>query len=271
MLAGPGLGWIGLDGSMLIDLGGVVHIERQAVTPGPRATLPGTITWTASAADVAETLLSTLLPGDGEGAARRNVPLVQELAALADRSLGAVSRALRDFEAQGWISAEDAEAGRSRGRRPARRIDDPSALLDAWSSSERRRFDDRRFHILDRDPARITARISEVFGDAVVFGGLVAADRIAPYSTGISVVRCHIDAKVTRHEFDLLAGRAGLTPTDAGARVIVSTARPPVLNAASVRDGLRVAGPIRSYVDLLRDSVRGDEPAEHLRRLAIRF
>jgi hypothetical protein len=125
--------------------------------------------------------------------------------------------------------------------------------------------------VLDRDPEKIAKRINDVFGYRVVFGGLIAADRIAPYSTGISVVHCHIDDRLDTLSLDRLAQSAGLTPTDAGARVVMSLARPPVFTAASLDGGLRIASPIRTYVDLLRDSIRGDEPAEHLRRVAIGF
>lgn len=271
MLAERGVGWVGLDGSMLIELDGKVYIERRtaAVDAGARRT--AAVRWTPSTADVAETLLSSLVPTESGRPAGHVVPLVQNLAGRSARSLGAVSRALRDFEDQGWIVPSDEGTERSRGRRPARRIEDPGALLDAWAGYERALSGDRGFHVLERDPETTAARIAELFGDDVVFGGLLAADRIAPYSTGISVVRCHIDGRIGSQSFDELAREAGLTPTKAGARVVVSTARPPVFTASTVDSGLRIVDPIRAYVDLLRDSIRGEEPAEHLRRLAIGF
>lgn len=269
MLAEHGVGWLGLDGSMLIELGGAVYIERRPDPIERRVSGSGGIRWTSSAADVAETLLSSLVPA-GPEEWLRPVPLVHELAARSGRSLGAVSRALRDFEAEGWI-VESGDDARSRGRRPARTVEDPGALLDGWAGFARSSSEDRRFHVLDRDPERIASRLAGLFGRDMVFGGLIAADRIAPYSTGISVVRCHIDGEKGARVFDRLAAEAGLTPTTAGARVVVSTSRRPVFDAATDRDGLRITGPIRAYVDLLRDSVRGEEPAEHLRRVAIGF
>lgn len=271
MLAEHEVGWVGLDGSMLVELEGVVYIERRAAAVDTAIGRAGALRWSPSAADVAETLLSRLLSAGPERSERHLVPLVQDLADRSARSLGAVSKALRDFEDQGWIVPADGEGEPSRGRRPARRVEDPGALLDGWAGYERSESDDRGFHVLDRDPERIAAHIAAVFKDDVVFGGLIAADRIAPYSTGISVVRCHIDGRISAHAFDLLAGDAGLTPTTAGARVVVSMARRPVFIESAVREGLRTAGPLRTYVDLLRDSVRGEEPAEHLRRMAIGF
>lgn len=270
MLAEQRVGWVGLDGSMLIELGGAVYIERRPDPVEHRASGSGGIRWTASAADVAETLLSSLVPAGPEGSLRP-VPLVHELAARSGRSLGAVSRALRDFEAEGWIVESGEDAARSRGRRPARTVEDPGALLDGWAGFARSSSEDRRFHVLDRDPERIASRLAGLFGRDMVFGGLIAADRIAPYSTGISVARCHIEGDEDARVFDRLVSEAGLTPTTAGARVVVSTSRRPVFDAATESDGLRITGPIRAYVDLLMDSVRGEEPAEHLRRVAIGF
>ena len=270
MLAEHGVGWLGLDGSMLIELGGAVYIERRPDPVDRPTSGSGGIRWTASAADVAESLLSGLVAAGPEGS-HRPVPLVHELAARSGRSLGAVSKALRDFEAEGWVVQSSEDAVRSRGRRPARTVEDPGALLDGWAGFARSSAADRRFHVLDRDPERIAARLAGLFGRDMVFGGLIAADRIAPYSTGISVVRCHIDGEKGARVFDRLAAEAGLTPTTAGARVVVSESRQPVFAAASDRDGLRITGPIRAYVDLLGDSVRGEEPAEHLRRVAIGF
>ena len=96
-----------------------------------------------------------------------------------------------------------------------------------------------------------------------------AAQRYAPFLSNVSQVRIRLAAGSAT---EAALGEMGARPVSEGANLVVIDAKSPgdLLFRQRV-DGIWLASPIQTYLDLVRAEGRAKELAEHLRRTRIGF
>lgn len=247
-----GISWASSDGAAHILLDGLWVVREGTPVRKPRST--------ELRSNARLTLAETLLV-EAMRRPAHPVPSVERLVALSFLSSGSVSGGLSAFDAQEFTRRE----GNQRGKGARRVLADPGALLDAWSDNYRNsREDGIEVHSLERDPKRLAAVLARQIPD-VVLGGRYAADQMAPYSTEIGRLRCYAARDV---KFD---GSLGPTIAPGAGRAVFFRLPPHVSTQSSEYEGVRLTSAVRTYGDLLREDVRGEESARHLRYTTIGF
>jgi hypothetical protein len=96
-----------------------------------------------------------------------------------------------------------------------------------------------------------------------------AAQRYAPFLSNVSQVRIRLPAGSAT---EAALGELGVRPVSEGANLVVIDAKSPgdLLFRQRV-DGVWLASPIQTYLDLVRAEGRAKELAEHLRKERIGF
>jgi len=175
---------------------------------------------------------------------------VQNLADAADVSLGLVSKVKRLLELREWLDPQ------SRGIR----LLDPERALKEWQREYRYRKHQASDFYSYKSGSQIeelVAKAAEKCGIQIALTGFSAAVRYAPavrYSR--SMIYCQGDPAAIAQELGLkqVSSGANLTliqPYDKG-----------VFYAAQNRDGLPVVSPVQTYLDLMKQTARGEEAAE---------
>jgi len=265
MLEERGIPWVSADGAANLVIGPIWVTKNPSSTPAPRETTG--MNWTDSASTVAETMLSNATETGLDGDGGVLVPTVIELSADAFRSVGSVSSALAAFDREGWTRP----MGARRGSSARRRLVAPGTMLDAWAARARAAHEvGLEYHSLIRDPFELARAVASEFDD-VVFSGRLAADLFAPFSTELGRVRCYLPVGLPQRQTEDRLRRIGLTYAPNAGRLILLSAGPHLISQSRVVEELRLASPVRTYVDLLREPVRGEEAASHLRDAAIGF
>ena len=264
ILGEQGIAWASADGAANLVLGTIWVVKDPKRSPRPRGR--GAVNWTNSLATIAETVLNRARLRDDtyDGIL---VPSVGQLSSESYRSAGSVSNALTTFDREGWTQ----KVGSRRGRSAIRQLVAPGPMLDAWAAHEavvHEQF--AEYHSLTRDPIQLGLAIASEF-EAAVFSGRFAADRLAPFSTEIGVIRCYLPDEMTLRAREDRLRRIGLTLAPGAGRLKVLWAGPHIVQQSRTVDGFRLASPVRTYADLLRESSRGEEAAAHLRETAIGF
>lgn len=190
---------------------------------------------------------------------------------LAEKTLVSPATAyqvLTELERFDWLE--------SRGQGPSkqRHLQEPAALLDAWTKqlSSIRPPNLRRYFVPSTKSADLLERVGHVFESHDVEYAVsyeAAAQRYAPFLSSISQVQSRL----------LVGTAADAAIAELGARVVSEGANLAVIEAKSAGDLLfreRVgdvwlASPVQVYLDLLRGEGRAKEMAEHLRRERIGF
>lgn len=249
LLSDTGIGWVDETGAAEIAVGTLV-VSRTG-RPQPPEALKG---WTPAVLAVAEALLCGV---------RATVSATEEATGL---STGSCTAALRFLTDEGLLSA-DAE----RGRRSARRVEDPDRLLDAYARAAQAEPVGPRLQVglLGQDLVEelvTTGRTWDEGGVLWAATGAAAATVLAPYLTGVGSVEVYIDAD-TVAGLEAVAARADLRPIDGGRLTLRPFPTASVRQLADEMEGLRVAPWPRVYVDLGAEGVRGEEAAEHLREV----
>lgn len=187
----------------------------------------------------------------------------KELAGLSQVSPATASEVLTELERFEWIEV------RGQGPNKERRLSDPRALLDAWAAQviAGRAPAMRRFYIPGLKADALVEQSAQAFearNASYAISHEAAAQRYAPYLSGVAQVRCRV----------ILTPEASDALADLDARVVDEGANFVAIEVKSSGDLLfreRVgnawlASPIHVYLDLLKGEGRAKEMAEHLRK-----
>jgi len=193
---------------------------------------------------------------------------VNELAEKVLVSAATVSQVLVDLERREWI------ATRGSGPRKERKLQQPTAVLDAWKKhlSDVAKPPLRRFFVPSLRAEELLIRIDEICAShnvAYAITGEWAAQIYSPFLSAIAQVRLRFpdDQSIS------------ILTADLKAREVAEGSNLVVLQTESYGDFLFrqrersvwLANPIIVYLDLLQSDGRAKEMAEHLRRERIRF
>jgi hypothetical protein len=147
-------------------------------------------------------------------------------------------------------------------------------LLDAWATSLRQQPAEamRRFFVPSMKVDALAAALDGVFSSHGIDYAVTheaAAQRYAPFLSNVSQVRIRLPAGSTT---EAALGELGARPVSEGANLVVIDAKSPgdLLFKQRV-DGVWLASPIHTYLDLVRAEGRAKELAEHLRKERIGF
>lgn len=193
---------------------------------------------------------------------------VTEVAERAQVAPSTASDVLGELERLDWIE--------SRGQGPAkeRHLREPTALLDAWA----RQLAGlpapvlRRYYVPSLKSDALFQRLGEVcdahhVGYAVSYEA--AAQRYAPFLTGIAQVRARVMPSAGADA--VLAELDARGVTEGANLAIIGTKSEGELLFRQQVDGVWLASPVQTYLDLLRGEGRAKEMGEHLRRERIGF
>ncbi len=189
---------------------------------------------------------------------------VRELAQKAGVSPATVSEVLTELDRREWVE--------SRGQGPSkeRRLFDATALLDAWTVYQRstRPPKLRRYFVPSTGGVGpLIHRLSiecENRGARYVVTGEVAAQHYAQYLSSISQVRCRMLATSRMQE---VIHQLEARPVTEGWNLgIIETKSIDGFAFSERIEGVWMASPLRTYLDLLHGDGRAKEMAEHLRR-----
>ncbi len=103
-------------------------------------------------------------------------------------------------------------------------------------------------------------------GRAWAATGAIAASLLAPYLSTVNSADVYVDAHNVA-DLDVAAHEAGLRPIDGGRLILRPFPTATTRLLAGTRQGLRIAPWPRVYADLRAIGVRGEEAAEHLRKV----
>jgi hypothetical protein len=232
--------------------------------------------WSESAGAVAETLLVNLDRSNPRSALTTNdgiehdrLPGNAELAEETSWSVAQVSKVLQQFDTAGWTAKTGAERGTSAGRILA----DPGGMLSGWAGWHRsRRLQSAGAHAVVREPRELLDRIAWLGPGQWAVTGWLALDEVAPFATATPNVGCYLDTQTFDERLYDIMGELKLRPVTQGARITFLRAEPQVLRQSSIGpSGFRIVSPIRLYGDLLRQGVRGETAADHLREVTLAF
>jgi len=193
---------------------------------------------------------------------------VTELAEDVSASPSTVSMVLTELERLDWMD--------SRGQGPGkqRRASQPAALLDAWATSLRQQPAEamRRFFVPSMKVDDLATGLDGVCSSHGIDYAVTheaAAQRYAPFLSNVSQVRIRLPAGSAT---EAALGQLGARPVSEGANLVVIDAKSPgdLLFRQRV-DGVWLASPIQTYLDLVRAEGRAKELAEHLRKERIGF
>ncbi|MBU0595492.1 hypothetical protein KJ567_02250 [Candidatus Bipolaricaulota bacterium] len=183
---------------------------------------------------------------------------VQELADEAEVSIGLVSKVKRLLELREWLDPE------SNGVE----LRDPERALTEWSSQYRFAKHEAVGYYSFTSGAELEEQVAGAardFGIRSALTGFSAAVRYAPavrYQR--SMVYCQGDPK-------LIAGKLGAKPVSSGANLtLIRPYDDGVFYAVRNQDGLPVASPVQTYLDLMSQTARGEEAAAALLEQVIR-
>lgn len=239
-------------GNAHFDLpGAFVHVERLQPKHEPRGTT-GKPKLAGKAGIAAQALL---LEPDREWR-------VTDLAKRADISVGQAHAVLDRLEDLHIVEAQGT------GRVAARRVVNPTALLDTWVEENRDRGVRRLGVYLlpprDGDPAATAAQRLGQHKIEHALTGVAAAAELAPFLTTVPVATFWID---NAQPLEDVAEILQADPADRGANIVLMQANDNTpLVFVEERNDLRLANPFRIYHDARRDPKRGAEQAEHFRK-----
>ena len=193
---------------------------------------------------------------------------VTELAEDISASPSTVSQVLTALERLDWLD--------SRGQGPGkqRRLSQPAALLDAWTTNLKEQPLERmrRFFVPSLKADGLAKSLDQVLSARGIDYALTheaAAQRYAPFLSGVSQLRCRLP---TGAATEAALSELGARAVTEGANLVVIEAKSPgdILFRQRV-DGVWLSSPIQVYLDLLRSEGRAKELAEHLRKEKIGF
>lgn len=217
--------------------------------PSPVAVDVRTEDGTQAALVIAGNSLEVQWAGDGNFSDVRAT--VSETRDATGLSTGSCAAALRFLTDEGLLTAEA-----ERGRRSARRLEDPDHLLGAYARAVQAQAAGPRLQVglLGQDlleEVATTGRIWNKGGVQWAATGGAAATVLAPYLTGVGSVEVYVDAD-TLPGLEAVAARAELRPIEGGRMTLRPFPTAAVRQLANEVEGLRVAPWPRVYVSTRR-------------------
>jgi len=252
-------------GASWADASGRAHIVtrdllvlRDAPQPLPDTR---TSTWSPSATEIAEALLSRAWPeGIGTGSVAR----------LTGWSPPQASEVLQRFDAEGWTR----KAGPTRGPGARREIVDADALLESWSASLVQQPRERRLTHPRTDD--LMAFLEETLAAPLesdvrwALGGWGAAHLMAPFASSVPTLQIHVAEDDFFGPLTEVMRRSELREVDEGGSVEFVSTPARALDWGTKTHGVPLASAPRTYVDLRLIGGRAADAAEHLREEVIR-
>jgi hypothetical protein len=228
-----GVGWVEETGAAEIALPFLV-VSRTAVAQLP--TKPKR--WRSSHLGVAEALLEGVRP------------TVSAVAEATGMSTSTVTAALAFLTSEGLLDADAA-----RGRKSARQLNDPAALLDSYATAVENfpQADEIRVGILSKDPIHDIARIGKAWsGHNVTWAATsaVAAAILAPFATQVAPLVVYVDAD-THPQLVSVAALAALSPICGGRLTLRPFPTKATAKLCAWQDGLSIVPWARCYADLV--------------------
>ena len=249
LLNSRGLNWADDTGGAQITAPGlIVRLDGEPIPePKPQAT-----SWSPVTLRAAEAVLAL-------------APAHLTTGWLAEHAKCSVPRAsgiLQQWDAQGWTS----KRGPSRGRGASRAVDQPDALLEAWTAHLNSQPLDCWFaHTTDRNLLAVHSRLTTALAKATfAWTGWFAAEVLAPFMTQLPVLHVRVDEAHLRRDLEPALRDAGLTPTDGAGRVEIWNTTTDAFGFATTSPRGPLCSWPRVYADLVRIGGRGADAAEHL-------
>jgi hypothetical protein len=242
----------------ILGPGGLLVIREPAVKDIERH-VPRAFHWSPSAISIAETIL-----------ARADEPLrVAPLAQLSGCSVPQVSTILQAFDAEGWT----AKRGPARGPGAHRELIDADGLLASWSAAVGNRSRKTRIaHRATRDVMTLLrVELKPVLDRHLAWAvtGWAGLELAAPFTTIVPALQIYVDELAFAGPLSSVIDEAKLTEVPEGGRITFWSADDRVLGLASARDDVPTASAPRLYADLSSISARGQDAADHVKRVLI--
>jgi len=269
-----GVPWADETGHARLDLPGLLIVldDRAPIVRDRRVS---EVKWSPGSGLIAEAILE-IHARRWDDAEPRIMPKIASIADATGLSAPFISRTLQAFDAQGWTS----KRGPERGRTTTRTLLDPSSMLSSWAGwYARSRPEPIGAHGLIRDADEWLDTVATTWpaGSWAATGGVVL-DRRAPFLTALPAVDLYLaeDVCIDPTQLTDYLQSVSLRRVETGPRVRITPASRAALRLFSRGPDWRPdrpeVGNIRLYGDLLaaRD-VRGEEAADHLRGVGIRF
>lgn len=249
-LSGMGVGWVDETGAAEIAIGSLI-VSRSG---RPSRSPPKPTRWTPAVLAVAEALLC---------GGKATVSAVRQTTGL---STGGAANALRTLSDLGLIGSLA-----RRGRNSGRSVPDPGRLLDEYATAAAAMAPATALTVgvTWRDLEAGLRQTAQQWTNAdVVWAatGSLAALVLAPYLTTVTTAEVYVDRE-TVPALESVATQAGLRPIKGGRLTLLPFPTVTSKRLAVMQDGLRLAPWPRVYADLRVTGVRGEEAAEHLRRV----
>lgn len=182
----------------------------------------------------------------------------QELASEANVSLGQVANVKKLLEDREWMRSD------SEGMR----LVEPESLLAEWAGNYSNRRNEIRQYYSPKSPPELESDLADACGDLGIryaLTGFSSAARLAPF------VRYQRAMAYIQDDQERLAGALGLKEVDSGANVsLIVPYDEGVFYGGSKVDGVIIASPVQTYLDLLGIRGRGEEAARFLLQEVIR-
>lgn len=246
-----GLGWVEETGAAEIELPFLV-VSRTAITQ--RRVQPRR--WRSAYFGVAEALLEGVRP------------TVSAVAEATRMSTSTVTQALAFLVSENLLEADAA-----RGRRSARHLSEPGALLDMYTFAvqELTPTDEIQVGLLSKDPLRDIARIGKRWDDNGVDWAVTsaaAAAVLAPFATQVAPLVLYVDAD-TYPQLATVANLAELSPIRGGRLTLKPFPTKATARLCTWQDELPTVPWARCYADLVKTGVRGEDIATNLREVKL--
>jgi hypothetical protein len=187
---------------------------------------------------------------------------VHQIAERAGVSPATASETLIGIERREWVEVRGA------GPSKERRLVNPRALLDAWASYQTsvKPKAVRHFYVRSTTPPDLQRRIDhacEVHDIPYEFAGITAGQIHTPYLSSISQVVCRISSRSSMNAMlDSIDARPVRDGWNLGVHEVATDDE---LRFREQIDGIWVADPLQTYLDLLQAGARAKELAQHLR------
>lgn len=191
--------------------------------------------------------------------ARQSSWKVEELAQAANVSLGLVAKVKQLLKDREWLDPHTAGV----------RLLDPEAALKEWAQEYNYAKQQASEYYAFTSGAELEEQVTnaaEECGLRIAFTGFSAAARYAPaVRYRRSMVFCQGDPSCLVEALDLKQVPSGanltlINPYDEG-----------VFYASETRDGVPVVSPVQAYIDLMKQTARGEEAAEAILREVIQL
>ncbi len=249
-LSAEGVGWVDETGAAEIALRSLIVSRSGRPVQEP----PKPPRWTPAGLAVAEALLC---------GGKATVSAVRQTTGL---SAGGAANALRSLGDLGLLGALA-----RRGRNSGRSVPDADRLLDEYAAAAAAMapVPALTVGVTWRDLVAGLSRTGEQWSNTGILWaatGSLAAMILAPYLTTVTTADVYVD-RDTIPALESVASQAGLRPIEGGRLTLRPFPTVTTKRLAVNQDGLRVAPWPRVYADLRVVGVRGEEAAEHLRRV----